>query len=67
MTLYKRQGSTIPKKKKCKKAKRLSEEALQTDYNEDDFGTKEAPLMVGIHLNPSVTILGSFSLFVLPE
>ena len=29
MTLYKRQGSTIPKKKKCKKAKWLSEEALQ--------------------------------------
>ena len=24
-----RQGSTIPKKNKCKKAKRLSEEALQ--------------------------------------
>ena len=31
MTLYKRQGSkTIPEKKKCKKAKWLSEEALQT-------------------------------------
>ena len=29
MTLYRRQGSTIPKKKKCKKAKRLPEEALQ--------------------------------------
>ena len=29
MTLYKRQGSTIPKKKKCKKAKWLSGEALQ--------------------------------------
>ena len=30
MTLYKRQGSkTIPEKKKCKKAKWLSEEALQ--------------------------------------
>ena len=29
MTLYKRQGSTIPKKKKCKKAKWLSEKALQ--------------------------------------
>ena len=27
--MYRRQGSTIPKKKKCKKAKRLSEEALQ--------------------------------------
>ena len=30
MTLYRRQGSqTIPKKMKCKKAKWLSEEALQ--------------------------------------
>ena len=29
MTLYRRQGSTILKKKKCKKAKWLSEEALQ--------------------------------------
>ena len=31
MTLYRRQGSrpSIPKKKKCKKAKWLSEEALQ--------------------------------------
>ena len=29
MTLYRRQGSTIPKKKKCKKAKQLPEEALQ--------------------------------------
>ena len=27
--MYRRQGSTIPKKKKCKKAKWLSEEALQ--------------------------------------
>ena len=31
MTLYRRQGSTpFPKKKKCKKAKWLSEEAWQT-------------------------------------
>ena len=29
MTSYRRQTKTIPKKKKCKKAKRLSEEALQ--------------------------------------
>ena len=29
VTLYKRQGSTIPMEKKCKKAKRLSEEALE--------------------------------------
>ena len=31
MTLYRRQGSikTIPMEKKCKKTKRLSEEALQ--------------------------------------
>ena len=29
MTLYRRQYQTIPKKKKCKKAKWLSEEALQ--------------------------------------
>ena len=29
MTLYRRQGSAIPKKKKCKKAKWLSEETLQ--------------------------------------
>ena len=29
MTLYRRQGSTIPKKKKCKKAKWLSQEALK--------------------------------------
>ena len=33
MTLYKRQGSTIPKKKKCKKAKWLSEEGLQIAVN----------------------------------
>ena len=29
MTLYRRKGSTVPKKKKCKKAKWFSEEALQ--------------------------------------
>ena len=29
LTLYRRQGSRPPKKKKCKKAKWLSEEALQ--------------------------------------
>ena len=29
MTLYRRQGSTMPKKKKYKKGKWLSEEALQ--------------------------------------
>ena len=29
MTLYKRESKTIPKKKKCKKAKWLSKEALQ--------------------------------------
>ena len=29
MTLYRRQGSTIPMEKKCKKAKWLSGEALQ--------------------------------------
>ena len=29
VTLYRRQGSTIPIEKKCKKAKWLSEEALQ--------------------------------------
>ena len=29
MTLYRRWSKTIPKKKKCKKAKQLSEEALQ--------------------------------------
>ena len=29
MTLYRRQGKTISRKKKCKKAKWLSEEALQ--------------------------------------
>ena len=29
MTLYRRQGSNHPKKKKCKKAKWLSEKALQ--------------------------------------
>ena len=28
VTLYRRQGSTIPMEKKCKKAKWLSEEAL---------------------------------------
>ena len=27
--MYRRQGSTVPKKKKCKKAKWLPEEALQ--------------------------------------
>ena len=29
VTLYRRRGKTMPKKKKCKKAKWLSEEALQ--------------------------------------
>jgi len=33
-----------------------------TDYNENHFGTKEAPLTMGVHLNPSVIITGSFSL-----
>ena len=31
--MYRRQGSTIPKEKKCKKAKWLSEEALQIAVN----------------------------------
>ena len=34
--MYRRQGSTIPKKKKCKKAKWLSEEALQIAVKRGD-------------------------------
>ena len=42
MTLYRRQGAmTIPKKKKCKKAKWLPEEALQIAEKEDKQETKE--------------------------
>ena len=51
MTLYKRQGSTIRKKKKCKKAKWLSQEALQIAMKRRDAkskGEKESY----IHLNP---------------
>ena len=40
MTLYRRQGSTIPKKKKCKKAKWLSEEALQITMKRTDVKGK---------------------------
>ena len=40
MTLYKRQGSTIPKKKKCKKAKWLSQEALQIAMKRRDAKSK---------------------------
>ena len=32
---------TFPKKKKCKKAKRLSEEVLQIDENEEKWKAKE--------------------------
>ena len=42
MTLYKRQKiKTIPKKKKCKKAKWLSEEALQTAEERREAKGKE--------------------------
>ena len=40
MTLYRRQGSTIPKKKKCKKAKWLSEEALQIAVKRKEVKSK---------------------------
>ena len=38
--MYRRQGSTIPKKKKCKKAKWLSEEALQITMKRTDVKGK---------------------------
>ena len=40
MTLYRRQGSTIPKKKKCKKAKWLSEEVLQISEKRREVKSK---------------------------
>ena len=41
VTLHRRQGSqTIPKKKKCKKAKWLSEEALQTAMKRREVKSK---------------------------
>ena len=50
MTLYRRPISTIPKKNKCKKAKWLSEEALQVPVKKREVkgkGEKERY----IHLN----------------
>ena len=42
MTLYRRQGSRpSPRKKKCKKAKWLSEEALQKPRKEEKQRAKE--------------------------
>ena len=41
MTLYKRQGPRAPPKKKCKKAKWLSEEALQIAVKRREAKTKE--------------------------
>ena len=41
MTLYRRQGKTIPEKKKCKKAKWLSGEALQIAVKRSDGKSKE--------------------------
>ena len=38
--MYRRQGSTIPKEKKCKKAKWLSEEALQIAVNRREAKSK---------------------------
>ena len=41
VTLYKRQGTkTIPMEKKCKKAKWLSEEALQIDVKRREVKSK---------------------------
>ena len=40
MTLYMRGIKTIPKKKKCKKAKRLSEEALQRAVKKREVKSK---------------------------
>ena len=41
MILYRRRIKTIPKKKKCKKAKWLSEEALQIAVKEEKQKAKE--------------------------
>ena len=41
VTLYMRQGSRPPKKKKCKKAKWLSEEALQIAVKRREAKAKE--------------------------
>ena len=41
MTLYRRQGSRPSKKKKCKKAKWLSEEALQIAMKRREAKVKE--------------------------
>ena len=40
MTLYRKQGSDHPQKKKCKKAKWLSEEALQIAVNRREAKNK---------------------------
>ena len=40
MTLYRRQGSTIPKKKKCKKGIWLSEEVLQINVKRREAKSK---------------------------
>ena len=39
--MYRRQGSTIPMEKKCKKAKWLSEEALQMAVKRREVKVKE--------------------------
>ena len=41
MTLYRRRIKTIPNKKKCRKAKWLSEEALQIAVKEEKQKAKE--------------------------
>ena len=41
VTLYRRRIKTIPKKKKCKKAKWLSEEALQISVKKREAKAKE--------------------------
>ena len=41
VTLYRRQGSTIPIEKKCKKAKWLSEEALQIAVKKEKQKAKD--------------------------
>jgi len=50
MTLYRRLISTIPKKNKCKKAKWLSEEALQVAVKKREVKGKEEKERY-IHLN----------------
>ena len=44
---------TIPKKKKCKKAKRLSDEALQIAEKEEMWKAKEKKINIPIQMQSS--------------